>query len=251
MAAAVLLSACGASLNSEFNSSEIAQADERAFSGVSTGTAAGADEKRTSEKRTSLRQEAAYYVAGSTPGSTAYKIGPQDVIEVSVFMVPELSRSVQVADSGTVNLPLVGDLPAAGRTAQELERDLVRAYGARYLKSPQVTVSIKEYNSQRVTIEGAVKTPGVYPLRGKASLLQLIATAGGLDQSANSTVVIFRTNDGKRSAAKFDLADIRSGTSSDPTVQSGDVIIASTSAVKEALNNILKALPIAGVFAML
>ena len=66
-----------------------------------------------------------------------------------------------------------------------------------------------------------------------------------------STVVVFRTTDGKRSAAKFDLSSIRSGDTPDPAIQSGDLIIASSSAIKETFNNILKALPIAGVFALL
>ena len=63
-------------------------------------------------------------------GATRYKIGPQDVLDISVFKVPELSRSVQVADSGTINLPLVGDLPTAGRTAVDVERDLAQRLGA-------------------------------------------------------------------------------------------------------------------------
>ena len=148
---------------------------------------------------------------GATPGSTAYKIGPHDVLDISVFKVPELTRSVQVADTGTINLPLVGEVRAAGRTAQELERDLAQKLGAKYLQSPQVTVFVKEYNSQRVTIEGAVKKPGVYPIRSKTSLLQLIAMADGLDASSDSTVVVFRQIDGKRIAARFDIDQIRTG----------------------------------------
>ena len=100
-------------------------------------------------------------------------------MDVSVFKVPELSKSVQVADTGTINLPLVGEVPAAGKTAQEVEQDLTKKLGAKYLQNPQVTVFVKEYNSQRVTIEGAVKKPGVYPVRGKTSLLQFIAMAEG------------------------------------------------------------------------
>jgi polysaccharide biosynthesis/export protein len=91
----------------------------------------------------------------ANPGNPAYKIGSQDVIEISVFKVPDLSRVVQVADDGKVNLPLIGDVMAAGKTAQDVERKLVKRYGQKYLKSPQVTVSVKEYNSQRVTVEGA------------------------------------------------------------------------------------------------
>ena len=151
------------------------------------------------------------FTASATPGNSAYKIGPQDVLDVSVFKVPELSKSVQVADSGSINLPLVGEVPAAGLTAQEVERDLTKRLGAKYLQSPQVTVFVKEYNSQRVTIEGAVKKPGVYPVRGKTSLLQSIAMAEGLDAAAQDEIVVFRQINGKRVAGKFDVAAIRDG----------------------------------------
>jgi polysaccharide export outer membrane protein len=234
MAAAVWLHGCGGSL-----SNELTQGESKSGYGLS------------SEPTVKLPREAEALTAAATPGSNAYKIGPQDTIEIAVFKVPDLSRTVQVADTGTVNLPLVGDVAAAGKTTQQLERDLVKRYGGKYLQSPQVSVSVKEYNSHRVTIEGAVKKPGVYPIRGKSSLLQFIATAEGLDASADSTVVVFRTTNGKRSAAKFDLASVRSGDTPDPTIQSGDMIIAGSSAIRETFNNILKALPIAGVFAML
>src|SRR5262249_61773057 len=110
--------------------------------------------------------EANNFIAASLPGNTAYKIGPNDVIEITVFKVPELSKQVQVTDNGTVNLPLAGEIVVAGKTAQQIERELARTLGAKYLQNPQVSVYVKEYNSQRVTVEGAVKKPGVYPLRG-------------------------------------------------------------------------------------
>jgi len=185
------------------------------------------------------------FTAVSTPGSTAYKIGPQDVLDISVFKVPELSKSVQVADSGTINLPLVGEVPAAGKTAQEVERELTKKLGAKYLQSPQVTVFVKEYNSQRVTIEGAVKKPGVYPVRGKASLLQLIATAEGLDPTAQDEIVVFRNISGKRVAGKFNVDDIREGRVGDPVIREGDVIVVGSSGMKAAWQYFLRAVPAA------
>ena len=88
------------------------------------------------------------------PANLATCIGPRDVIGIEVFKVPDLARSVQVAETGTVNLPLLGEVRASGKSAQQLERDLTARYGGRYLKDPQVTVKVVEYNSQRVTIEG-------------------------------------------------------------------------------------------------
>lgn len=189
--------------------------------------------------------------AAATPGTTAYKIGPQDVLEISVFKVPELSKSVQVAESGTINLALIGDIDAAGRTAQDIERDMVKRLGSKYLRNPQVTVFVKEYNSQRITVEGAVKKPGVFPYRGRATLLQAIAMAEGLDPVSDTNVIVFRMMNGKRAAAKFDIGEIRNGAAQDPPIESGDVVVVSTSVVKETFTTILKALPLASVFALL
>jgi polysaccharide biosynthesis/export protein len=183
--------------------------------------------------------------------SVAYRIGAQDVVDVSVFKVPELSKSVQVADVGTINLPLVGEVQVAGKTAQQVERDLTSRLGTKYLQNPQVTVYVKEHNSQSTTVEGAVKKPGVYPIKGKASLLQSLAMAGGLEANSDSTVVVFRYTDGNRTAARFDVDAIRSGQAEDPVLQGGDVVVVGTSAIKETFNNVLKVLPAVGAFALL
>lgn len=260
---AASLSGCGASLGNEFAPLSAAGTDGPSVSGL-TAEGGGTVPAKTTGKRTAgitakpasgdmdATLAADRLTSAAKPGSSGYKIGPLDVLEFSVFKVPELARVAQVADTGTVNLPLVGEVQAAGKTAQEIERDLTKRLGAKYLQSPQVTILIKEYNSQRVTIEGAVKTPGVQPIRGKTSLLQVVASAGGLDtQTSDSTVLVFRQMDGKRSAAKFNMADIRSGSAEDPLVQSGDVIVAPTSAMKETFNTVIKALPLATVFALL
>lgn len=199
----------------------------------------------------SLSKAASELTASSKPGSTAYRIGPLDVVEVSVFKVPDLSKTVQVADTGSINLPLVGEVPAAGHTAQEVERDLTKRLGAKYLQSPQVTVFVKEYNSQRITIEGAVKKPGVYPVRGGSTLLQIIATAEGLTDVAENDVAIFREVGGKRTAAKFNIEEIRSGKTQDPPIQQGDTIVVNTSALATTYQNLLKALPLGSFVALL
>ena len=196
-----------------------------------------------------LASAAAEFTAASTPGNTAYKIGALDVLEITVFKVPDLTRSVQVADNGSINFPLVGEVPAAGKTAQGVERELTARLGARYLQSPQVSVFVKEYNSQRVTVEGAVKKPGVYPIRGKSSLLQFIAQAEGLDKdTASSEVVVFRQTPGGRAAARFNIEDIRGGRSEDPAMQQGDVIVVDTSSTKVAFSYFVRALPVTSVF---
>jgi polysaccharide export outer membrane protein len=185
--------------------------------------------------------------SAATPVNAAYEIGPLDVLDISVFQVPELTKSVQVTEMGTVNLPLVGEIPVAGKTAQGVERDLSNRLGAKYVQNPQVTVYVKEYNSQRVTITGAVKNPGVYPIKGKTSLMQAVALAGGLVDVSDSSALVLRTSGGKRSAAKFNVSSIQYGDAEDPILQPGDQIVAGTSAIKSGFNTILKALPLAGV----
>jgi polysaccharide export outer membrane protein len=165
--------------------------------------------------------------------------------------VPELARTVQVDDVGSISLPLLGDVSAAGKTARELEHELAKKLGAKYLQSPQVSVAIREYNSQRVTVEGAVKSPGVHPLKSKTSLLQIVAMSGGLDNaSSDSTVVVFRYTGGKRYAARFNLDAIKKGEAQDPPILPGDVVVANSSALKATWGDFLKALPVAS-FALL
>jgi polysaccharide export outer membrane protein len=192
----------------------------------------------------SVARAADALTAPATPGDNAYRIGPLDVLDISVFQAPELSKTAEVASNGTIDLPLLGETPAAGKSTYELQRDLNARLGAKYLQNPQVTVVVKQFNSNRVTISGAVKTPGVFPYKGE-TLLQYIAMAGGLTPEANSMVLVVRQTNGARSAAKFDLSDIQTGRVNDPAMQAGDMIVADTSVAKKGLNMILKVLPLA------
>jgi polysaccharide export outer membrane protein len=195
---------------------------------------------------TPAAEAAAKLTSVGTPGSNAYKIGPLDVLDVAVFKVPDLSKTVQVGEDGTITYPLIGQVNAAGRTAHDLELDLKQKLGEKYLRSPQINVLVKEYNSQRVTISGAVKTTGVYAIKGRTTLLQVVAMAGDIDLSiASGDIVVFRTVDGQRSAARFDVDSIKTGKTDDPEVLPGDVVVVDTSATKVALSNVLRVLPLA------
>lgn len=198
-----------------------------------------------------VRKSAETAVAANNPSDKAYRIGPLDVLDISVFSVPELSKSVQVSEAGSIGYPLVGEVEASGKTAREIEATLTKSLGAKYLQRPQVTVFIKEYNSQRVTIDGAVRKPGVFPVQGSMSLLQAIAFAQGVTEAADDSIVVFRTANGVRSAARFDIGEIRAGNATDPQLVAGDVVVAGKSAIKEGFNNLLKLVPAAGVFALL
>ena len=145
----------------------------------------------------------------------------------------------------------MGEVRVAGRTAQDVERDLTAKLGAEYLQNPQVTVFVKEYNSQNVTVLGAVNKPGVYPIRGKTTLAELVALAGDFDADSDSSVLILREQGGKRTASKFDVSAIRNGQAQDPTLQGGDQIVAGSSAIKKGFNTILKSLPLLGTMALL
>ena len=154
-----------------------------ASSSKTNGLASGGSVPRPSHRTSKWASHGARSRRGhivATPANSAYEIGPLDVLDISVFQVPDLTKSVQVSDTGTINLPLVGEIAVAGRTAQEVERDLTSRLGAKYLQNPQVTVYVKDYNSQRVTVTGAVSKPGVYPIKGRTSLMQVVAMAGGL-----------------------------------------------------------------------
>lgn len=179
--------------------------------------------------------------------ASVYRIGALDVLDVNVFMVPELTKAVQVSEAGTVNFPLIGETKVIGRTAREVEQMLTRQLGAKYLQDPQVSVTVKEFNSQRVTIEGSVKKPGVYALRDRTTLVQVIAIGGGLDELSDEQVTISRATGASRVTKTYDLAQIRTGAAPDPEIKPGDVLYVGKSAFKEALNNISKVSPIAGV----
>jgi polysaccharide biosynthesis/export protein len=177
----------------------------------------------------------------------AYWIGPSDILYITVFNVPDLSRTVQVSDVGTISYPLVGEVPAAGKSARELEAILSKQLKAKYLKNAQVTVFVQDFRSQRVTVEGAVKKPGMVPVAGSLSLLQAIAQSDGLDEIAESSALILREVEGKRRSYRYDIADIRAGRADDPELQSGDVIVVPTSDLKTSFNRILNISPLATV----
>lgn len=156
-----------------------------------------------------------------------YRIGAEDLLEVQVFGVDQLSRTVRVNSRGWISLPLIGALEVGGMTAQEAEGAIAAALAAKYLQNPQVSLFIKEYTSQRVTIEGAVQKPGIYPLRGETTLLRSLALAGGQAALSDMKQVLLFRNDasGKRQVQAFDVERIRKGEIDDPTVVNDDVIV--------------------------
>ena len=183
--------------------------------------------------------------------STEYRIGVGDKLDVRVFQVADLSFEELVVDtSGNINLPLIGAVRSAGRTAGEMSSDIAARLASQYLRDPQVTVTVKEAASQKITVDGAVTKPGVYEMRGSTSLLQAVAMAEGPTRVADLTkVAVFRSIDGRRSVAVFDLSAIRQGRASDPQVLGDDVVVVDTSRLSSALREVVGALPALSAFA--
>jgi polysaccharide export outer membrane protein len=252
IAFSVTLAACSAPLNDNVTSAVQSQPPANAEVGASPLTTAEVPRPIKTRASPGLVKEIRSLESRSTPGSDGYRIGPQDVLDISVYQAPDLAKTVQVAETGTVNLPLVGEVQAGGISARELELALKAKLTKKYFQNPQVTVFIREYNSQRVTVEGSVRTPGVYPYRGPTSLLQLVATAGGLSEVADgSDVMVFRTATGAKQAAKFDIDEIKAGRAVDPPIVQGDVVIVNSSTGKKLYQDVMKALPLVGVFGLL
>ena len=158
-----------------------------------------------------------------------------------MFGIKDLDKDVRVGSNGQISLPLLGVVPAGGKTVQELEAELTRRYAAGFLQNPQVTVFVKEYTSQRITLEGAVTKPGIYPITGRITLLQGIAMAGGIDDKTADLggIVLMRTVDGKRMAAAYDLREVRKGKVDDPVLYGDDIIVVEQSGSKTMLRRCL------------
>lgn len=108
-----------------------------------------------------------------------YKIGLEDLIEVSVFEEEKLNKTVRVSSQGNISLPLLGILRVKGLTANELEREFRELLAEKYLQDPHVSVFIKEYRSQQISVIGAVEKPGPYDVTGQKTILNLLGMAGG------------------------------------------------------------------------
>jgi polysaccharide export outer membrane protein len=183
------------------------------------------------------------------PLESGYKIAPLDTLTVKVFKMPDLSGDYDVDLTGQISMPLIGEVSAVELTTAELDKRLTDKLGERYLQNPDVSVGVKASTRRSVTVDGAVNKAGSYPIGGPVTLMQAIALAGGSSPEANAhRVAIFRTIQGKRQAAAFDLSDIRKGTAEDPSIFPGDIVIVDGSSIKSLQKQILTNLPILSIF---
>lgn len=176
----------------------------------------------------------------------AYLIGPFDKLKIDVFGIKEMSgREVQVDASGRVSFPLIGSFEAAGKTPFQIEDEIESRLRQSFVRDPQVTVNLEETVSQVVTIDGQVAKPGLYPVLGQMSLMQTIATSGGLSEFAKlDDIVVFRNSGGQRYAALYNLGAIRRGVYEDPDIYAGDVVIVGDSNSRRLFHDVLAASPL-------
>jgi len=122
-----------------------------------------------------------------------YRIGPEDLLEITVFEDEKLNKTVRVSSQGNITMPLLGTLRVKGLTANELEKEIRELLAEKYLQNPNVSVFIKEYRNQRIAVMGAVEKPGVFDITGQRTVLDMLGMAGGLKDDAGQTLFLIRS----------------------------------------------------------
>jgi polysaccharide biosynthesis/export protein len=194
--------------------------------------------------------------SADTPSLTSYILGPEDLITVRVFAADDIpDKPAQVDNNGSVTLPMIGTVHAAGLTVEQFQANLVTAY-KKYFRDPQVTVQVNEFHSQPVSVAGNVTTPGVVQLKGNRNLMEVIGQAGGLRADAGDSVLItrnlsegpipvqgaFTDPTGKYSIAHIDIRAVMSG--KDPQgnilIKPHDVITVNRARMVYVLGNVTR-----------
>ena len=193
-------------------------------------------ESATTPALAELNNTLAAVALQQAPASTTdYRLGPEDLLQITLFNVPETEAGVtprkvevRVSQQGVITLPLLGDVPAAGLTTASLEQTLQERY-KKYLRDPQVGVFVKEYHSHRVSVIGAVRKPGVFEISGPKTLIDLLAMADGVSEKAGSQVHLYRQGPEGRQSYVIDLYALGRSVGANVgeanlPVQGGDVI---------------------------
>ena len=180
----------------------------------------------SSSPHSGMQQSAEMY---SLTVTTEYIIGPEDVLEITVWRNADLSKIVTVRPDGRISLPLIGDVVAVGRTAVQLT-DVISAKLKEYKENPQVSIIVKDVNSYVIYVLGEVSRPGKYPLKSKTTLLQAITIAGGFSPlAARNKLVVFRFGDsGEKDIkikASYDDIILRDGSTQNIELKPGDTLV--------------------------
>ncbi|MDE2436396.1 MAG: polysaccharide export protein [Sphingomonadales bacterium] len=182
------------------------------------------------------------------PEDDVLRVG--DRLAIRVLGEPELTSDLYRVDgNGHIQVPLAGELPAAGLKPSELRDELVRRLGSRFIRNPQVAVIVTERSKTTFTVEGDVKEPGIFEAKQGTTLLSAVAQAKSPNEIAKlDEVMIFRLINGQRAGARFNLADIRRGNAPDPQVLAGDTVVVGHSALKGAWREFLQTAPAFNLF---
>lgn len=172
-------------------------------------------------------------------------IGAYDKLQVTVFGVPELSlEEIEVDQSGRISVPLAGQIQAGGRSPADVSREIEDRLRGRYVREPQVAVNLREARGHLVTVGGQVAEPGIYPLTPHMTLLGALARAKGMTEFARRReVVVFRTVNGQRLAALYNITAIEQGAYADPPVYANDVVMVGDSPARRQFRELLAAAP--------
>lgn len=188
---------------------------------LSTASAQTAAPPRTGTDGAAMTASA----ANAAVSNTDYRLVVGDKLRVDVYKDPQLSQSLQVRPDGKITLPLVGDIPAAGRTSDEL-RDAIASGLKDYISNPVVTVIVVETVPAQVYVMGEVNTPGPQPLRGPTSVLQALAMAGGFKDFAHTKDIrILRKSTNGLKTFTFNYNDAVKNARSPMLLEAGDTII--------------------------
>jgi polysaccharide export outer membrane protein len=174
-----------------------------------------------------LNENGSKEVQNRAAGDPSYVIGPQDVLDISVWKESELSRTVPVRPDGRISLPLLSDVQAAGLTPTQLAAHITQGL-TEFIADPEVTVIVTTINSQRVYIVGEVMRPGTYPLLPGMTVLQALSSAGGFTQFANTkNIYVLRQENGKQVKFPFNFKDAVKGKKPEQNIglKTGDTII--------------------------
>ena len=183
------------------------------------------------------------------PLESDYRIAPMDMVSVKVFKSEDLTGDYQVDLTGHISMPLIGEVQAANMTTAQLDERLTQVLGQKYFEHPDVSVGIKASTRRSVTVDGAVKQAGSFPIAGPTSLMQAVALAGGTTEDANARrVAVFRTVGGQRQAAAFDLSAIRHSQAQDPPIFPGDIVVVDGSSIKQGFKRVMQTFPLLSVF---
>lgn len=155
-----------------------------------------------------------------------YRVGPKDVLEIAVVGEDELTRTVRVSENGTITMPYLGEVQVEGLTRGELESRLRQLLiEGNFLENPQVIIFIREYQSKRVAVIGAVVSPGTFELLGRQTLRQIIAQAGGATIEAGNQIEVIRSHDdGTSSILMVSRYDLYTDVDTDIPLEANDIV---------------------------